>query len=169
MNVPLFLLQIPIKNAVMMLNEMFPPPKAPQYKVTSQTGTPTNPTFTMVCTIGDKNFSGEGKSKKKAKMSCSQRAIEALMGKSVSETTTNPRASCDLDGWMELEGKSPGCILSELYPGVMYQLLSTSGPSRSPTFIFKASLNDMSAEGSGKSKNEAKRKASIALLVLRKC
>jgi len=52
--------QIPIKNAVMMLNEMFPPPKAPQYKVTSQTGPPNNPTFTMVCTIEDQNFPGIG-------------------------------------------------------------------------------------------------------------
>ena len=55
--------QIPIKNAVMMLNEMFPPPKAPQYKVTSQTGPPNNPTFTMVCSIEDRHFSGEGKLK----------------------------------------------------------------------------------------------------------
>ena len=45
---------VPIKNAVMMLNELFPPPKAPQYKVTSQTGPPNNPTFTMVCTIDDR-------------------------------------------------------------------------------------------------------------------
>ena len=42
-----------------MLNEMFPPPKAPQYKVTSQTGPPNNPTFTMVCTIEDRNFPGK--------------------------------------------------------------------------------------------------------------
>ena len=39
---------VQIKNAVMMLNEMFPPPKTPQYKVTSQTGPPNNPTFSMV-------------------------------------------------------------------------------------------------------------------------
>ena len=39
---------VQIKNAVMMLNEMFPPPRAPQYKVTSQTGPPNNPTFSMV-------------------------------------------------------------------------------------------------------------------------
>ena len=44
---------VQIKNAVMMLNEMFPPPRAPQYKVTSQTGPPNNPTFSMVsiCTF----------------------------------------------------------------------------------------------------------------------
>ena len=71
---------VPIKNAVMMLNELFPPPKAPQYKVTSQTGPPNNPTFTMVCSIGNKSFRGEGKSKKEAKLSCSQAAIEMLYG-----------------------------------------------------------------------------------------
>ena len=74
---------VPIKNAVMMLNELFPPPKAPQYKVTSQTGPPNNPTFTMVCSIGNKSFRGEGKSKKEAKLSCSQAAIETLYGYTV--------------------------------------------------------------------------------------
>ena len=54
-----YFFQIPIKNAVMMLNEMFPPPKAPQYKVTSKTGPVDNPTFTMVCTIEGQNFSGD--------------------------------------------------------------------------------------------------------------
>lgn len=162
---------IPIKNAVMMLNEMFPPPKAPQYKVTSQTGPPNNPTFTMVCTIEDQNFAGEGKSKKEAKLSCSQKAIEAICGAAINETKyvseqSNPRASCDLDDWMELEGKNPVSILNELYPGIQYQLLSTSGPSHAPNFIIKASLNDMSAEGSGKSKKDAKLNASKALLVL---
>ena len=79
---------------------------------------------------------------------------------------SNPRASCDLDDWMELEGKNPVSILNELYPGIQYQLLSTSGPSHAPQFIIKASLNDMSAEGSGKSKKDAKLNASKALLVL---
>ena len=55
---------VAMKNAVMMLNEMFPPPSAPQYKVTSMTGTPNNPTFTMICTLLDQTFSGTGRSKK---------------------------------------------------------------------------------------------------------
>jgi len=161
---------VPIKNAVMMLNELFPPPKAPQYKVTSQTGPPNNPTFTMVCSIGNKSFRGEGKSKKEAKLSCSQAAIEMLYGYTTSETVSvpersNPRANCDLDDWMELEGKNPVSILNELYPGIQYQLISTTGPSHAPVFIIKASLNDMSFEGSGKSKKDAKLNASKALLV----
>ena len=67
-----------IKNAVMLLHELFPPPKTPQYKVTSKTGPPNNPTFTMVCTVGNKSFWGEGRSKKKAKLSCSQKALDVL-------------------------------------------------------------------------------------------
>ena len=66
---------VAMNNAVMMLNEMFPPPRAPQYKVTSQTGPPNNPTFSMVCCIQDQTFPGEGKSKKEAKLACSQKAI----------------------------------------------------------------------------------------------
>ena len=81
---------VPIKNAVMMLNELYPPPSAPQYKVTSQTGPPNNPTFSMVCTIIGKSFTGEGKSKKEAKLSCSQKAIEVLYGYKISETKSVP-------------------------------------------------------------------------------
>ena len=96
---------------------MFPPPKAPQYKVTSQTGPPNNPTFAMVCSIQDQNFTGEGKSKKEAKLACSQKAIESICGFKITETKaqpekSNPRASCDLDDWMELEGKNPVSILN---------------------------------------------------------
>ena len=63
----------------------------------------------MVCSINNKSFAGEGKSKKEAKLSCSQKAIEVLYGYKMSETKvaperSNPRASCDLDDWMELEG-----------------------------------------------------------------
>ena len=161
---------VPIKNAVMMLNELYPPPNAPQYRVTSQTGPPNNPTFTMVCCIGNRSFSGQGKSKKEAKLSCSQKAVEVLYGYTHAETKavperSNPRASCDLDDWMELEGKNPVSILNELYPGIQYQLISTSGPSHAPQFIVRASLNDMSFDGTGKSKKDAKLNASKALLV----
>ena len=55
---------VPMKNAVMMLNEMFPPPAAPQYRVTSMTGTPNNLTFSMSCTLLEKTYSGTGRSKK---------------------------------------------------------------------------------------------------------
>ena len=111
-----------------MLNEMFPPPRAPQYKVCSQTGPPNNPTFSMVCCIQDQTFPGEGKSKKEAKLACSQKAIETICGFRISETKTvaeksNPRAHCDLDDWMELEGKNPVSILNELYPGIQYRKL----------------------------------------------
>ncbi len=79
--------------------------------------------------------------------------------KSVPERS-NPRANCDLDDWMELEGKNPVSILNELYPGIQYQLISTTGPSHAPQFVIKASLNDMCFEGSGKSKKDAKLNAS---------
>ena len=44
-------------------------------------------------------------------------------------------------------------------------MVSTSGPSHAPLFVIRASLNDMSFEGSGKSKKDAKLNASKALLV----
>ncbi len=91
--------------------------------------------------------------------------FQVLYGYKMSETKSvpersNPRANCDLDDWMELEGKNPVSILNELYPGIQYQLISTTGPSHAPQFVIKASLNDMSFEGSGKSKKDAKLNAS---------
>ena len=62
-----------MKNAVMMLNEMFPPPSALQYRVTSMTGTPNNPTFSMICMLLDQTFEETGRSKKEAKLAASQK------------------------------------------------------------------------------------------------
>ena len=73
--------QVPMKNAVMMLNEMFPPPGAAQYKVLSMTGAPNNPTFLMVCCIEGQEFEGSGRSKKEAKLAASQLALSTLFGK----------------------------------------------------------------------------------------
>ena len=73
--------EVPMKNAVMMLNEMFPPPAAAQYKVLSMTGAPNNPTFIMVCCIEGQEFEGSGRSKKEAKLAASQLALSTLFGK----------------------------------------------------------------------------------------
>ena len=73
--------EVPMKNAVMMLNEMFPPPGAAQYKVLSMTGAPNNPTFSMVCCIEGQEFEGSGRSKKEAKLAASQLALSTLFGK----------------------------------------------------------------------------------------
>ena len=73
--------EVPMKNAVMMLNEMFPPPGAAQYKVLSMKGSPNNPTFSMVCTIEGQEFEGTGRSKKEAKLAASQLALSTLFGK----------------------------------------------------------------------------------------
>lgn len=161
---------VPVKNAVMMLNEMFPPPHAPLYKVTSHTGPPNNPCFTMQCTVMGKSFSGEGKSKKDAKLACSQSALLTLFGQTIkpediSEVYQKPRPVSNIDDWMELEGKNPVSILNELYPGTQFTLISSSGPSHSPEFVVRATLANVSRDGMGKSKKDAKLHASKALLV----
>jgi len=165
--------EVAMKNAVMMLNEMFPPPGAPQYKVTSMTGTPNNPTFSMTCTLLEQTFSGTGRSKKDAKLAASQKALEEMFGKDFSEggasggagNTSNPRTLSEIDSWLELEGKNPVSILNELYPGVIFQLVSAEGPSHAPQFCVRATLASLSYEGRGVSKKEAKLHASKALLV----
>ena len=168
-----------MKNAVMMLNEIFPPPGSPQYKILSMSGSQNNPTFEMSCTVLDQAFVGSGRSKKEAKLEASQRALEKLYGKdftkgretSNGDAKTSKVASSQeinlerVDAWMEVEGKNPVSILNELYPGVIFNLVSADGPSHAPQFCVTATLANMTLEGRGNSKKEAKLQASKALLV----
>ena len=167
-----------MKNAVMMLNEMFRPPGAPQYKAVSMAGTANNPTFEMSVTIMEQSFNGSGRSKKEAKLAASQLALEKLFGKDFTKgdcgvggqviggqncnLKTKPPA--EIEAWMALEGKNPVSILNELYPGVIFSLLSADGPSHAPEFCVTASLASLTVEGRGNSKREAKLHASKALL-----
>ena len=166
-----------MKNAVMMLNEMFPPPGAPQYKVVSMSGTPNNPTFEMAVTILEQSFNGSGRSKKEAKLAASQLALEKLFGKDFTKGEGDlvdseirgqhfniTKSPPEIEAWMALEGKNPVSILNELYPGAIFSLVSAEGPSHAPEFCVTASLASLTVEGRGNSKREAKLHASKALL-----
>merc|ERR1719495_829199 len=135
--------EVPMKNAVMMLNEMFPPPGAAQYKVLSMKGSPNNPTFSMVCTIEGQEFEGTGRSKKEAKLAASQLALSTLFGKDFSDATPStsfgcPKPLASLDTWLELEGKNPVSVLNELHPEATFTLVEATGPSHSPKFCIRA-------------------------------
>ena len=77
------------------------------------TGTPNNPTFTMTCTIGEKTFSGTGRSKKEAKLAASQLVLQEMFGKDFSggsEADDGGQGSSlspepEVRDWLELEGK----------------------------------------------------------------
>ena len=136
------------------------------------TGTPNNPTFTITCSIGDKSFSGSGRSKKEAKLSASQLVLQEMFGKDFSggcetgqkERSDPPAQQPEIRDWLELEGKNPVSILNELYPGVIFSLVSADGPSHAPVYRVRASLASLNYEGLGASKKEAKLHASKALL-----
>ena len=132
----------------------------------------------MSCTLLDQSFVGSGRSKKEAKLEASQRALEKLYGKdftkgsdSTADGDNAKKATCPevnlekVDAWMELEGKNPVSILNELYPGVIFNLVSADGPSHAPQFCVTATLANLTLEGRGNSKKEAKLHASKALLV----
>ena len=107
-------------------------------------GSPNNPTFEIVCTILGQSFTGSGKSKKEAKLAASQMALEKLYGKEFTTGSSGTRESqtgngthaartiSEIDAWMELEGKNPVSILNELYPGVIFSLVSSDGPRYLP-------------------------------------
>jgi len=162
--------EVPMKNAVMMLNEMFPPPGAAQYKVLSMTGAPNNPTFMMMCCIEGQEFEGSGRSKKEAKLAASQLALSTLFGKDFSDVTPTASPSCpkplaSLDTWLELEGKNPVSVLNELHPEATFSLVEATGPSHSPQFCIRATLGQLQFEGRAISKKDAKLAASKALLL----
>lgn len=159
-----------MKNAVMMLNEMFPPPSAAQYKVLSMTGAPNNPTFSLVCCIEGQEFEGSGRSKKEAKLAASQLALTTLFGKDFSDVAPTATPSCpkplaSLDMWLELEGKNPVSVLNELHPEATFSLVEATGPSHSPQFCIRATLGQLQFEGRAISKKDAKLAASKALLL----
>ena len=136
------------------------------------TGTPNNPTFTMTCTIGDRSFSGIGRSKKEAKLAASQLVLKEMFGKVFSEGSeaddggqgSSPTPEPEVRDWLELEGKNPVSILNELYPGVTFSMVSAEGPSHAPVYRVRASLASLSYDGLGASKKEAKLHASKSLL-----
>ena len=129
-----------LKNPISWLNVMFRPPQNPRYRDTGITGPPHKPEFSMVCCVQNKIFSGKGKSvfyfchvfalkfsflrsyfsgktKKDAKLECSQLAIESICGFKISEMERIPEMIemwTRLIAWMEENGKSPIPIINHL-------------------------------------------------------
>lgn len=66
-----------MENPVGYLNEKFQPPNRPQYRIVS--GPPENPNFSIELSLKGRNFYGEGKSKKEAKKSSAQKAVDELI------------------------------------------------------------------------------------------
>ena len=66
-----------MENPVGYLNEKFQPPNRPQYRVLF--GPPENPNFSIELSLKGRNFYGEGKSKKEAKKSSAQKAVDELI------------------------------------------------------------------------------------------
>ena len=66
-----------MENPVGYLNEKFQPPNRPQYRIVS--GPPENPKFSIELSLKGRNFYGEGKSKKEAKKSSAQKAVDELI------------------------------------------------------------------------------------------
>ena len=156
-----------LQNAVMMLNEMFPPPGAAQYRVLAMSGASNSPSFTLACCLLGREFEGTGRSKKEAKLAASQLALSTLFGKefgAAEEVAPTPRVLADTDAWLELEGRNPVSVLNELHPEATFQLVAASGPSHAPQFVIRAALGALAFEGRAISKREAKLAASKALL-----
>merc|ERR1711970_1548138 len=55
--------------------------------------------------------------------------------------------------------KTPVSALSELYPGLKYELSNREGPPQAPIFTFSCMINGRRYEGTGTSKKTAKHEA----------
>ena len=125
-----------LKDPISWLNVLFPPPQNPRYISMGITGTLQKVEYSMVCCIQNWKFSEKGKSifyfvmillwirsyfpgktKKDAKLACSQLAIESICGLKISEMKTIPEMInmwTRLIAWMEENGKSPIPIINHL-------------------------------------------------------
>ena len=63
--------------AITRLHSLYP---GAVYTEAGKKGPDHKPVFTIVCKVGNKSFAGEGNSKKEAKISCAQKALEAVTG-----------------------------------------------------------------------------------------
>lgn len=147
------------KNAVQLLNEL---KHGLDYQVTDQSGPVHQPSFTIQVVIDGNAYTGTGSSKKIAKLSCAQVALEALgHTPGAAATADTPAASTPTTTQAQSvqQGKNPLVILNEIWPGLNYQTVSEAGDMKSRVYTMSITVGQETFQGEGNSKRQAKAKA----------
>ncbi|RVE75030.1 hypothetical protein OJAV_G00012700 [Oryzias javanicus] len=181
----------PPKNALTQMNEVRP---GLQYTLLSQTGPVHAPLFVMKVEVDGRVYQGAGPTKKKAKLSAAEKALQSLL-QARRAAPAPRRASVHTDFTSDLEGfpsvlfkafgtphpspptpppsssspspkgaKNPVMALNELRPGLRYDLVSESGESHAKNFVVSLAVDHRTFQGSGRNKRLAKARAALAAL-----
>jgi len=144
----------------------------PQYDLIANEGAVHEPTFIMRVSVGDKAVAtGKGSSKKKAKHTAAQNALNILMG------VTNGQGELkEEEGQNESSGANgenePGNPIGELQEFTqkkllkppVYEFVTEQGPPHAREFICNIKLGKFAERGTGRSKKTAKRTAASKML-----
>jgi len=158
-----FLQEYATKNAV-----------TPQYDLIANEGAVHEPTFIMRVSVGDRAVAtGKGSSKKKAKHTAAQNALNILMGvtngqeevKEEEGTNGTPADKSNSDN-------EPGNPIGELQEFTqkkllkppVYEFVTEQGPPHAREFICNIKLGKFAERGTGRSKKTAKRTAAAKML-----
>ncbi|XP_024120986.1 double-stranded RNA-specific editase 1 isoform X3 [Oryzias melastigma] len=181
----------PPKNALTQLNEVQP---GLQYTLLSQTGPVHAPLFVMKVEVNGRFYQGAGPTKKKAKLSAAEKALQSLLqvrgtaqaprNLSVHTDFTSdvavfpsilfkafetpgpslPTPSDSPSSFSPKGAKNPVMMLNEMRPGLRYDLVSESGESHAKNFVVSLTVDDQTFQGSGRNKRLAKARAALAAL-----
>jgi len=177
-------------NALMQLNELKP---GLTWNLTAQDGPVHAPNFTMQVEVNGSVFRGQGKTKKLAKLTCAQTALDSFVqfrntspmktvgggGDFTSDDTNckefdaqNGSAAAEeadelkapLVPAIETQGKNPVMVLNEMRPGITYDCVGETGESHSKSFTMSVTVGNETFTGSGRNKRLAKSRAAQAAL-----
>ncbi|KAH3721767.1 RISC-loading complex subunit tarbp2-like isoform X1 [Dreissena polymorpha] len=143
----------------------------PQYDLIANEGAVHEPTFIMRVTVGEIMTSGKGSSKKKAKHSAAQQALNSILGLTngqppAAETNINsvPSSPSSVEGEGNPVGELQELTQKKLMKPPLYEFTSEQGPPHAREFICTVKLGKIQEKGSARSKKAAKRIAAKAML-----
>lgn len=146
----------------------------PQYDLVANEGAVHEPTFIMRVTVGDISANGKGSSKKKAKHSAAQAALNQVLGvpngqagaggDAVVNSVAHSQGTVEGDGVGNPVGELQELTQKKLMKPPIYEFTSEQGPPHARDFVCTVKLGKIQEKGSARSKKTAKRIAAQNML-----
>ncbi|KAL8580802.1 hypothetical protein ACOMHN_017306 [Nucella lapillus] len=138
----------------------------PQYDLLANEGAVHEPTFLMRVTVGDVVSNGKGSSKKKAKHTAAQAALNSLLGvqNGQSEESEGSKESSGEDGVGNPIGELQEFTQKKLMKPPIYEFSNEQGPPHNREFVCTIKLGKFVETGAGRSKKAAKRNAAAKMM-----
>lgn len=145
----------------------------PQYDLVANEGAVHEPTFIMRVTVGEISATGKGSSKKKAKHTAAQAALNQILGVPNGQTPAGDASSTNnVQQTVTADGDAIGNPVGELQELTqkklmkppIYDFTSEQGPPHAREFVCTVKLGKIQEKGSARSKKTAKRIAAQNML-----